>query len=69
MPRNPGLQHNADPDFYDLGLCARADGVLASREDLYGLFKVPSLRNVALGKLYFHNGRLAARRGRLLRDA
>jgi len=62
VPRNPELQGNADPDFYDLGLCARDDGVLASREDLCGLFKVPSLRNVALRKRYFHNGRFGSLR-------
>jgi cytochrome c peroxidase len=62
VPRNPELQQNADPGFYDLGLCARDDGVLASREDLCGLFKVPSLRNVALRKRYFHNGRFASLR-------
>ncbi len=62
VPRNPELRHNADPAFFDLGLCARADGVLATREDLCGLFKVPSLRNVALRKRYFHNGRFASLR-------
>jgi cytochrome c peroxidase len=55
VPRNTALAQNADPDFYDLGLCGRAD--LAARTDLCGAFKVPSLRNVALRKVYFHNGR------------
>ncbi len=62
VPRNPELKHNADAAFFDLGLCARDDGVLASREDLCGLFKVPTLRNVALRKRYFHNGRFASLR-------
>jgi len=62
VPRNPELKQNDDPAFFDLGLCAREDGVLASREDLCGLFKVPSLRNVALRKRYFHNGRFASLR-------
>lgn len=62
MPRNSELQGNADPGFYDLGLCTRDDGVLASREDLCGLFKVPSLRNVALRKRYFHSGRFGSLR-------
>lgn len=57
VPRNPELKHNGDPDFYDLGLCAREGGDLAARADLCGLFKVPSLRNVALRHAYFHNGR------------
>jgi cytochrome c peroxidase len=62
VPRNLELQHNADPAFFDLGLCTREDGVLASRDDFCGLFKVPSLRNVALRKRYFHNGRFASLR-------
>ena len=55
LPRNPELQRNADPTYFDLGLCQRAD--LAARTDLCGVFKVPSLRNVALRRAYFHNGR------------
>ena len=55
VPRNPELSRNADPAYFDLGLCQRAD--LASRGDLCGAFKVPSLRNVALRRAFFHNGR------------
>lgn len=55
VPRNPELRRTADLGYYDLGLCQRAD--LASRGDLCGAFKVPSLRNVALRQAYFHNGR------------
>jgi len=55
VPRNAELQANADPAFFDLGLCGRAD--LAARTDLCGAFKVPSLRNVALRQALFHNGR------------
>jgi cytochrome c peroxidase len=57
VPRNAALAQNADPAFFDLGLCARTD--LAARTDLCGAFKVPSLRNVALRSVYFHNGRFA----------
>jgi cytochrome c peroxidase len=57
VPRNDELVRNGDPNFFDLGLCARAGGDLADRADLCGAFKVPSLRNVALRKAYFHNGR------------
>ncbi len=57
VPRNPELQANADPAFFDLGLCARAGGDMAARTDLCGAFKVPSLRNVALRQALFHNGR------------
>jgi cytochrome c peroxidase len=55
LPHNPELGRNADPAYFDLGLCQRAD--LVSRGDLCGAFKVPSLRNVALREAYFHNGR------------
>jgi cytochrome c peroxidase len=48
---------NADPAFFDLGLCARDSGDLLARSDLCGAFKVPSLRNVALRRAFFHNGR------------
>ncbi len=57
IPRNPELAQNDDPTFFDLGLCARDSGDLSSRADLCGAFKVPSLRNVALRKTFFHNGR------------
>ncbi len=57
VPRNRALVQNADPAFFDLGLCARPD--LSARTDLCGAFKVPSLRNVALRKAYFHNGRFS----------
>ena len=56
LPRNMELAQNADPAFYDLGLCARPGGELAARADLCGAFKVPSLRNVAQRQAYFHNG-------------
>lgn len=57
VPRNPALAANADPGYYDLGLCAREGGDLAARADLCGAFKVPSLRNVAARQAFFHNGR------------
>ena len=57
VPRNTELAANADASTYDLGLCARSTGDLTGRTDLCGAFKVPSLRNVALRKALFHNGR------------
>lgn len=57
VPRNPALSANADPEFFDLGLGARAD---IDRPDLYGAFKVPSLRNVGLRRVLFHNGRFTS---------
>ena len=57
VPRNQS-RATADPAFFDLGLCARGD--LAGRNDLCGLFRTPTLRNVALTGPYFHNARFAA---------
>ncbi len=57
VPRNPAIARNADPAYFDLGLCERTD--LAARTDLCGAFKVPSLRNVAERHAYFHNGRFS----------
>ncbi|MDC8785400.1 cytochrome-c peroxidase [Roseateles koreensis] len=57
VPRNAKLAQNQDASFYDLGLCARDGDDLLSRQDLCGKFKVPTLRNVAVRKVFFHNGR------------
>ena len=56
VPRNPDILANADPGYYDLGLCGPTRTDLASRTDLCGAFRVPSLRNVAKTAPYFHNG-------------
>jgi len=56
VPRNNGIPANADAGYFDLGLCGPARADLGSRTDLCGSFKVPSLRNVALRKRFFHNG-------------
>lgn len=56
VPRNAEIPANADPAYHDLGLCNRAD-IEASHPELCGAFKVPSLRNVALRRSFFHNGR------------
>jgi cytochrome c peroxidase len=66
VPRNDELADNADPAHFDLGLCGRAGGDLAARTDLCGAFKVPTLRNVALRRSLFHNGRFHNLREALL---
>jgi cytochrome c peroxidase len=55
VPRNMAILANADPTFFDGGLCGTTRTDLAARTDLCGAFKVPSLRNVALRKHFFHN--------------
>jgi len=70
VPRNPEILANADPTYFDLGLCARTNAKgqqdLAHRTDLCGAFKVPTLRNVDLRKAYFHNGRFKSLREALV---
>ncbi len=56
LPRNAQVPANADPAFFDLGLCGPERKDLADRRDLCGAFKVPTLRNVARTAPYFHNG-------------
>jgi cytochrome c peroxidase len=56
VPRNPEIPANRDAHFYDLGLC----GPLRKNQPLRsycGMFKTPTLRNVATRKVFFHNGR------------
>lgn len=56
VPRNPRIPATADPNYFDLGLCGPDRTDLAARADLCGAFKVPTLRNVATRKAFFHNG-------------
>jgi cytochrome c peroxidase len=57
VPRNPEIRANASADYYDLGLCGPIRKDLTSRTEYCGLFKTPTLRNVATRKVFFHNGR------------
>jgi cytochrome c peroxidase len=56
VPRNPAIPANADPAFYDLGMCGPLRRDLSDRSEYCGMFKSPSLRNVALRRAFFHNG-------------
>ena len=55
-PRNKDIPANSDPNYYDLGLCGPHRKDYASTGSYCGLFKTPSLRNVATRKVFFHNG-------------
>jgi cytochrome c peroxidase len=57
VPRNAQIPATRDPAYYDLGLCGPDRTDLATRAELCGAFKVPTLRNVATRKVFFHNGR------------
>ncbi|MDB5988095.1 MAG: c-type cytochrome [Nevskia sp.] len=59
VPRNFDIPANADPSYYDLGLCGPDRVDLLQQSDLCGAFKVPTLRNITLTGPYFHNGRFA----------
>ena len=65
VPRNPAIPQNANPSFFDLGICgpARSKPALTANvpnttsiEDFCGKFRMPSLRNVAVREAFMHNG-------------
>ncbi|HVI87230.1 MAG TPA: cytochrome c peroxidase [Dongiaceae bacterium] len=56
LPRNPAIPANADPTYFDLGLCGPLRTDLKEHDDYCGLFRTPSLRNVATRHVFFHNG-------------
>jgi cytochrome c peroxidase len=56
VPRNPKIAANRDPSFYDLGLCGPERIDLKDHPEYCGLFKTPTLRNVAVRATFFHNG-------------
>lgn len=61
VPRNPAIPANADPAFFDLGLCGpeRTDHLpspAGSADRFCGMFKAPTLRNVTTRRSFFHNG-------------
>ncbi|MDX8466222.1 cytochrome-c peroxidase [Mesorhizobium sp. VK23B] len=56
VPRNPAIPANADPVYFDLGLCGPLRIDFKGHGEYCGLFKTPTLRNVALRKSFFHNG-------------
>ena len=65
IPRNMAIPRNANPSFYDLGLCGpdRTKPALTSNvpanisiEKFCGTFRMTSLRNTAERKAWMHNG-------------
>jgi cytochrome c peroxidase len=56
VPRNPQLRANADPRYFDMGLCGPLRQDQVAKREYCGLFKTPTLRNVATRKVFFHNG-------------
>lgn len=59
VPRNASRATTQDAGFFDLGLCGPRRSDLSDLGALCGMFRVPTLRNVALTAPYFHNGAIA----------
>jgi cytochrome c peroxidase len=57
VPRNPEIPANRDADYFDLGLCGPYRNDLTHETSYCGMFKTPTLRNVATRTVFFHNGR------------
>jgi len=57
VPRNPEIPANADPRYYDLGLCGPLRTNRSQEKKYCGMFRTPTLRNVAARGAFFHNGR------------
>lgn len=55
-PRNGAIPANADPGYFDLGLCGPLRLDLREKTQYCGMFRSPSLRNVAARPVFFHNG-------------
>jgi cytochrome c peroxidase len=64
VPRSRDIPANKDPAYFDLGLCGPLRTDFLQRKDYCGLFRTPTLRNVALRQTFFHNGAVHS-----LRDA
>ncbi|WP_213226178.1 cytochrome-c peroxidase [Caballeronia sp. NK8] len=56
VPRNRALPINQNPHFHDLGACGPERRDLKGQDEYCGIFRTPSLRNVATRKTFFHNG-------------
>ncbi|MGJ7528723.1 cytochrome-c peroxidase [Variovorax sp. GB1P17] len=61
VPRNAGIPANNDLKYFDMGVCGplRTDHVPAApnaANSFCGMFKAPTMRNVATRTAFFHNG-------------
>ncbi|WP_158752411.1 cytochrome-c peroxidase [Acidobacterium sp. S8] len=57
VPRNPKILANGSAAYFDMGLCGPLRTDQGGDRTYCGLFKTPTLRNVAIRKVFFHNGR------------
>jgi cytochrome c peroxidase len=56
VPRNRAIPANAKAAYRDLGACGPLRADLRGHDEYCGLFRTPSLRNVARRGVFFHNG-------------
>jgi cytochrome c peroxidase len=56
VPRNPEIRANAEPGYFDMGLCGPLRADQTGKSEYCGLFKTPTLRNVTTRSVFFHNG-------------
>ena len=55
-PRNADLSDAREGGYFDLGVCGPQRTDMAEQTQYCGMFKTPSLRNVATRHAFFHNG-------------
>jgi cytochrome c peroxidase len=56
VPRNARIPANRDGNYFDLGLCGPLREDLRDKTQYCGMFRTPTLRNVAMRPVFFHNG-------------
>jgi cytochrome c peroxidase len=56
VPRNMALNVNRDPAWFDLGICGPIRTDMADQTEYCGMFLTPTLRNVAVRRVFMHNG-------------
>ncbi|HEY6414284.1 MAG TPA: cytochrome c peroxidase [Edaphobacter sp.] len=57
VPRNRELKANRVAEYYDMGLCGPIRSDQQGERGFCGMFRTPTLRNVATRGAFFHNGR------------
>jgi cytochrome c peroxidase len=57
VPRNTEIPANSNPEYFDAGLCGPLRTDQRQQSAYCGMFKTPTLRNVAARAVFFHNGR------------
>jgi cytochrome c peroxidase len=56
VPRNQALAANADPAYFDLGICGPYRTDMSDQTQYCAMFGTPTLRNVATRQVFMHNG-------------